>query len=281
MESSEVKLSIWTEGLGEFWGIAPDQKERRQRDNMSPEELADVINAILEENDHTANGLFALEAEGRILNLALTNGVIEMSDPKDINYQNVAIAEADLVSFLTDFFARKVEQERSNLRTPLLQAIEYTVAVIAILALGLTIRFVIHYLEDASQFMPNYETTEIGNLKESKTLTVKMAGVYATRIDDGEMILELKTDGTWGFFDIANGTVGSFILNTVSGGNFRPVYESGRLAILTDTRYLFYPGEHQKELIFLDRRFKRIGNTRDDLPFVSFPDEARGKLASL
>ena len=74
------------------------------------------------------------------------------------------------------------------------------------------------------------------------------------------MLLELTPDGTWAFFDVEKGAVGSFILSNLNEGQFRPVYESGRVAILTDARYIFYPESTESELMFLQRRFKRLGN---------------------
>jgi hypothetical protein len=282
MGSHELELSVWTEGLGEFWGIQPEQRERRRRDDMAPEQLADIIHAILEENNHDANGLFILASGDRRLNLALSNGVIEISDPQNLNYQNVALAEAELIAFLNDFFARPAEEEEAPLlRTPLVQKVEYAVAIISIVALALTLKFVVGYLNRSSEFMPEVEAVEITDPTESRQLVVKYSGIYATSMDDGEMVLEIQDDGKWHFYDMQSSTLGSFILNMVKGGNFRPVVNLGRPAILTDTRYLFYPSNAEKTLHFLNRPFKRIGNTRDDLPYLSFPEDSNGTLAKL
>ena len=248
---------------------------------MTPEELVEIISGMIQENSHNATGLFIIQTKSRTLNLALNNGVIEFSDPKNANYQNVAIVESELISYLDGYFAEEATEEGSVLRTPLIRTLEYIVAIAAILALGLTIRFVVQHLEDSSQFFPLPETVEIKDLKESRSLMVKHAGVYATRLDDGEMLLELTPDGTWAFFDVEKGAVGSFILSNLNEGQFRPVYESGRVAILTDARYIFYPESTESELMFLQRRFKRLGNSRDDLPFVAFPDKGTDSLASL
>ncbi|MEX0327067.1 MAG: hypothetical protein AB3N33_13355 [Puniceicoccaceae bacterium] len=280
MESSTLKLTVWTEGLGEFWGIATEQKERRQRGELSPDEVVSIIGNIIEENTHDANGLFILESGGRRLNVTLSNGVVEVSDPRNANYQNVAIAESELTDYLTTFFAPTVAETGEQLRTPLVQTLEYVVAVAAVVTLALTIKFVIGFMQESSQFMPEPEAVEIGDSKQVQNLTVQYAGIYATRMRDGEMIIELRDDNTWNYYDIQSGSLGSFILSPVSSGEFRPVYEAGRLAILTDTRYLFYPSTTMEEgITFLQRPFKKIANSRDDLPYVSFPDEISGSVA--
>lgn len=282
MGSQALELTVWTEGLGEFWGIQPDQRDRRQRENMTPEQLAAVINAILEENNHDANGLFILELGERRLNLALTNGVIEVSDPQNANYQNVALAESELTSFLHEFYASpEEEEEKAFIRTPLVQKLELAVAIISIAALGLTLKFVVGYLDASSAFMPEVAAEEIKDKAQSRQLVVKYAGIYATSMEDGEMVLEIQEDGSWGYYDMQASTVGSFILNVVNAGNCRPVINAGRPAILTDNRYLFYPSNGERLLHFLDRPFKRIGNTRDDLPYLSFPDDGSAALAKL
>ena len=97
---------------------------------------------------------------------------------------------------------------------------------------------------------------------------------------DGEMALELKEDQTWAFYDMSKGSLGSFVLDKVSGGTYQPVYEAGRPAILTDNRYLYYPSQGRDQLEFMQRFFKRVGNTRDDLPYLSFPDEPKGTVAT-
>ncbi|MEX0331745.1 MAG: hypothetical protein AB3N64_10015 [Puniceicoccaceae bacterium] len=275
-----IKLTVWTEGLGEFWGIASAQKERRQRGEMNPDEVVTIIGNIIEENTHDANGLFILESSGRRLNVTLSNGVVEVSDPRDANYQNVAIAESELTEYLIKFFAPAAAESNENLRTPLVQTLEYVVAIAAIVVFGLTIRFVIGFMQDSSQFMPEPEAVEISDRIQVQNLKVQYAGVYATRMRDGEMVIELRDDGTWNYYDIQGGSLGSFILSPVNSGQFRPVYESGRLAILTDSRYLFYPSTNLEEgITFLQRPFKKIANTRDDLPYVSFPDEIVGSVA--
>ena len=278
MEASAVNLKVWTEGLGEFWGITP-QKDRRQRDDMTPEAIVDVIHTIIEENSHDANGLFILESGGRRLNLNLSNGVVEVSDPRNANYQNVAIAESELAAYLNSFFVKEVETQKENLRTPLVQKLEYLVAVIVVVALGLSIRFVMQFMEDNSQFMPEPQTADIADMKELRSLTIQYAGVYATNMREGEMVIELKEDGTWFYYDMQSGSLGSYILEPVKAGSFRPVYESGRLAILTDARYVFYPDSENGRITFLQRPFKRIGNSRDDLPYLSFPEKVAGALA--
>ena len=140
-----------------------------------------------------------------------------------------------------------------RLTRSLLTILGISIGVAAVVALGFAIRFVDGYLDQTSEFIPKPMALEIDNPVESRDLTVKYSGVYATRIDDGEMLLELKRDGTWGFYDVRKGSVGSFILQAVKSGNCRPVYEAGRLAILTDTRYLFYPENDKAGLVFQDQ----------------------------
>ena len=273
MEPSGKTLTVWTEGLGEFWGIAPELIERRQREPMTPETLANVIDNILLENGHTASGLFILEAANKRLNLALTHGVIEISDPKNVNYQNVAMALDDLVKYLEAFFFTEVAANVEQTKASPVRMVEYIVASAAVVFLIFTVSFVSKFLENNSGFMPVPEITEIGNQDEIHDAQNRYAGVYTTGMDDGETILELKKDGSWGFYDIQRSTAGSYFLDLVQMGNYRPVYKSGRLAILTDSLYLLYP-EDQENLLFLQRSFSRVAKTREDLTNVAFPDDA-------
>ena len=48
MLSEFVKFDVQTEGLGEFWGVAPDYHDRRSRDPMSAEELEEILMTILD-----------------------------------------------------------------------------------------------------------------------------------------------------------------------------------------------------------------------------------------
>ena len=96
------------------------------------------------------------------------------------------------------------------------------------------------------------------------------SGIYATGMRDGAMLIQLNIDSTYQYFDLRRSGHQRFILESVESGKFRPVYEMGKLAFLTEQNYIFYP--QKTKLIFQDRTYELIGQSEQDLPFIAFPD---------
>ena len=142
-------------------------------------------------------------------------------------------------------------------------------AVVAVAVVAGALGFISHFLNRDSGFFPKPTVVGIADPIEAKEILVGHAGIYATRLADGEMLLELRPDGTWGYYDMFRGLPGYYKIVPVQSGTSRPVMEDGRLALLTDKRFLFYP-EGDESLVFLKRLFNRVGKTRDDLPYFIF-----------
>ena len=277
MENSPIRLSVWTEGLDEDWGLAPENRGRLERGKMSPRGISEMVRETQKFHGAKADCLFILEAEGRRLHLKLNSGTLEVSDPGNMNYQNITLGETDLETYLLERFAPHIEQEHTDPRT--LRWLQSVLAAAAGAALVAALLFTANFLKRDSHFMPKPVVLEIDNPIESKELLVRHSGVYVTRIADGEMVIEVRPDGTWGYYDMYKGQPGYFRLNPVNLGNCQPVMEGEKVAILTDERFLFYP-QNGQVLVFLERPFKRVGQNRDELPYFLFPKPA-GSMAGL
>lgn len=236
---------------------------------MTLEEVAYRVRDLQQFHGAAANGLFILEEEGKRLQLALNSGVIEISDPGNMNYQNVTLGNTDPLAYLQDRFAKPGETLQPDSRT--VRWMESICAILAVVVLCGTGFFLAQFLSRDSQFMPKPVTLEIKDPVEAQEITHRYAGVYVTRVADGEMMIEIRPDGTWGYYDMYRGRPGFFDLDPVSAGTFKPVIDGEKVAIQTDTRFLFYPEESDR-LIFLERPFRRIGLSRDELPYFGFPD---------
>jgi len=259
-------------GLDENWITFTGLTGHVEREAMSPEEVAETLLRINQENGDSATCQFILQGNGHRLTLSLNRGTLTVSDPAKANYQNVALQLTELGAFLQQFFAGKpahVAAFPEEVRQSHLHLLEGIIALVAVVVFGITVYFVSRYMKNESGFIPMPEVTEIGSGPDAKQHLVRYAGVYATRIGDGEMVLELKEDGSWGYYDMFKSQSGSFDLQMVEEGTCRPVLEQARMALLADNHYLFYPAENGR-MVFQQRRYSRIGNTRDDLPFLKF-----------
>jgi hypothetical protein len=278
MENSPIRLSVWTEGLDEDWGLAPDNRGRLERGKMSPKGVAQVVHQIQDLNGTRADCLFILEADRRRLHLNLNSGILEISDPGNMNYQNVTLGNTDLELYLLERFAPQQQQQlQADPRT--LRWMEGIIAAMAGVGLVWALFYLSDFLNRDSQFMPKPVALEIDDPVASKDILFRHSGIYVTRVADGEMVIEVSPDGSWGYYDMYKGQPGYYQLEPVNVGNCRPVFEDQEVAILTDTRFMFYPQEG-KLLVFLERSFKRIGQNRDELPYFLFP-QASGSIAKL
>lgn len=269
MPDEFVKFDVQTEGLGEFWGVAPDYHERRSRDPMSADELKEILLTIIDENGKDANGLFVIEHLNRIVNLRINSGVLEISDPNNANYQNVAISLDDVSKSLEDFF--NLKKGGKTVQNSHIIILEWIIALVAGSGMIGAFYFANQYLEKEVSFMPKPDFVEVQNNADFQNHLKKMTGIFVTELEDGESLLFIQGDGRWDFYDLERGTGNNFLLNEVEGGLCRPVYQAGRLALLTDSNFLFY-WESEGVMYFQDRKYIRTAVTPNELPFVSFPD---------
>jgi len=267
--SEVVKFDIQTEGLGEFWGVAPNYHERRSRDPMSADELLEIILTILDDNGNDANGLFIIEHGKKSVHIRLNSGILEISNPNDANYQNVAVSPHDLKATLSDFF--QLSKDGKAVPNAHIIMLEWIIAVVASGGMLAAVTFAIHYLNKEVNFMPKPDYMEVQDEKDYADHLKALAGIYVTEFKDGETLLSVMPDGQWEFHDLEKGKGKSFVLNQVEAGLCRPVYQKGRLALLTDSNFLFY-WEREGVLRFQERQYTLAGKSPAELQFVAFPD---------
>jgi len=271
MASSNLKLAVWTEGLNEDWIAFPSLDGHVERDPMTPGEVVEILERINEENGGAATCLFILQANNRRLHLTLARGSYSVSDPGNANYQNVKLDVREVPTFLEGYFDKTSSgiPEHAEIRSSHLRLLEGTIAMAAVLVLAVTVYFVSRYMNTQSSFMPEPTVNELTK-PEALDYITRYAGIYATQIGDGEMVIELDKNGHWSYYDVWKQSGGSFTLTEVEAGSYRPVLDRGRLAALTDTNFLFYLSEENR-LEFLQRHFSRVARNREDLPYVKFP----------
>ena len=269
MAGEVVKFDVQTEGLGEFWGVAPSYHERRSRDPLSADELLEIILTIIDENGEEANGLFIVEYGKQSLHVKLDNGALAISNPNNANYQNVAISPSDLKASLTDFF--NLQKDATVATDSHIILLEWIIAVLAGGGMIAAFYFAYQYMSKAVDFMPEPDYVEVQDQKDYAAHQKEIAGIYATEFEDGETLLVLKQDGQWEFHDLEKGSGKSFTVTQVEAGLCRPVYQKGKLAILTDSNYLFF-WERDGVLRFQDRQYIRAATSPDELSLVKFPD---------
>ena len=264
---SGLKFDVQTEGLGEFWGIAPDRHERITRAPMSLEEIEAVAISILEENEQDSSGQIFLKKGSRTLQIDLEGGVFQISDPDNFNYQNISIKKDDLASSILSFFNLLEEPEEA--RKAGTSVMQWMIAGAAVIISFAAFSFVIRHLHEEFQFMPKPEFMEVEDNRDYQKHLRDMSGVYITNWEDGETLLRLKSDGSWEFYDLDRGGNQDFRLLEVESGECRPVYQKGRLALLTQNFYIFQ-WESEGVLSFQERRYIRTATNKDEVPFVSF-----------
>lgn len=294
MAKAYFQLSVATEGLSEEWITFPGLVERVHRSPMTPEQFAVLCRRINSENGMGATCRFILNGKTRQLQLDLVHGRYSACDPEDANYQNVGIGDQELETFLTDYFAGCNKSARQpNSPTPgtgqevelepelpvrTWRIMEGSIAVVVLLAFIATVVIIKKYPEKITGLMGVPNVVEIENDRDAREIVDRWAGVYATHVHDGGMVIELKNSGDWAYYEIWKYTSGNYVMDQLHAGQFRPVLEENRTAILTDSRFLFYPDDRQ-QLIFLDRPFKRIGDKLSELSYLIFPTNMETSLA--
>lgn len=269
MPNEPVKFSVWTEGLGEIWGITQDNQERRQRDAMSVSEIHSIVDKLINDFGDDTNGLFIIEYKGKVLNLELVKGALEMSDPSDLNYQNISISLEEAEQSILDYFG--IKKEEVVVRNSHVILIEWIIAITVGCAMVASIVYVKDFLETRDHFIPEPDHAEIKSQADFRSHLSRLSGVFMTNLDAGETVIEIHADGRWGFYDLEKASLRKFTCLPVESGLCRPVYSEGQLSLLTDAFFLFKVGDTDT-LVFQDRKYIRAGKSRDDLPFVAFPE---------
>lgn len=263
------KIHVWTECLGDGWEIRPGHRERVDRGLIAISDVAGYVRMVREYAQEMANCLFVLRSSTRQLDVALDQGNILVSDPGNKQYQNVPIGEAELENFLADFFRSESIEEQEESHHPRL--LEWMVIAAGAAILVLSSAMIRKTVFEEHQFLPEPEAMGIANDADEAALIRQYAGLYATRIGDGEMLIELREDGTWAYFDMFGTPMVNYKLETVNGGSFEAGFKAGQLAILTDARFVFTLNR-ERDLEFLQRRFRIVAQDREEIPYLEFPE---------
>lgn len=269
MPNEPVKFSVWTEGLGEIWGITPDNPERRQRKPMSALEIHSIVDKLINDFGEEGNGLFIIDYKGKVLNLELLKGRLEMSDPSNLNYQNISLSLDELEQILLDYF--DIKEKEVVVRNSHVILIEWIIAITVGCAMIASIVYVRDFLESRDYFLPEPDYVEIENQEDFRHHLSRLSGIFITDLDAGQTVIEIHADGRWGFYDLERVSVRKFNCLPVENGLCRPVYSEGQLSLLTDVHFLFKVS-NKDTLLFQDRKYIRVADSRDDLPFVVFPE---------
>jgi hypothetical protein len=270
MQDNSVKFEVQTEGLGEFWGVAPNYRERRDREPMTIEAITEVIQTILEESGEEASGLFILEYAKKYLHIKIDGTTVELSRPNDANYQNIAVDPEDLQSSILDFFKIERESGDESKKSHVL-LVEWIVLVLAGATMLGAFYFALSFIERDKAFMAEPDYIEVSNKDDLHEHLRELSGIYLTDLQDGETAIRLETDGRWAFYDLKQESRDRFIPELVEQGQCRPVYQKGKLAILTDNNYLFY-WESKGVLRFQDRPYVLSAKTASEVSSVEFPE---------
>ena len=277
MEMAYFQLSVWTEGLSEDWITFSGLEGRMERPPMSPEQISVLASRINEENGMGATCRFILQGRGHQLILEMNQGKYAVSDPDNAKYQNVGIADDSLEKFLQDYFHGVTRKEPAIKTQPEPEApvrnwriMEGSIAVAVLLAFIATVVVIRKYPEKITSFVSDPQVEEFTDQGEARRLVEQWAGVYATTVHDGGTVLELKETGEWAYYEIWRFKSGNYVMDKLHAGEYRAVLDHDRAAILTDSRFLFYPSR-KDQLVFLEKPFNRIGDRLEDLSYLVFP----------
>ncbi len=269
MAETGEKVNLWTEGLDEGWNLDSSQMEHLDRGNQSIHEIKDHVDMLLFRFADELDCRFILRYKEKSVHLRLRDNLIEASDPNDQNYQNIPVAQEKLFIFLEEFIYEEpeVEEDRLNIRSDKKGILAMAMAIII---LGAAIYFAGFYSHEEEGFIPVPVAIKLEDPKEIQQFIQEHAGIYATEIEDGEMLIEISEDSRWGYYDIIKRSARHYVAVLVSGGSYSPGVEGATMAIVTDKRYVFYPNGGE-ELEFLDRIFTRVARSRDELAYLHLP----------
>lgn len=264
------KISLWTEGLDEGWSMDSDQVDRMDRGAQSIKDIIEHVEMLIFRYGDELDCMLVLRHKEKFVHLSLSNKLIEASDPNDQTYQNIPVEQEKLYQFLEEFIYEEPEPEEDELQ------IRYDkkgiIAMLgAVVVLVLAIYFSGFYSSSEEGFMPVPSAVEFNDPIEIQNFYQRNAGLYATAIDDGEMLIELSSDGKWGFYDLTKRSSRLFVGTTISEGEYVPGKEGNLTAIVTDKRFVFYP-KTGGELEFLQRPFTRIAGSREEVAYLDLPE---------
>jgi len=268
MEPNGPKLSVWTEGLDDEWKASPGLSGQVDRGTMEPSEIPNAIERIWAFNGEQVECSLSLQQKSTQLKLTLEFGKILASDPQDMNYQGVEIIPTELISYLEGHFEIRQDVEDTG-RNPV-RLVEWCVLGTFLLILGFSILYMNRFLNTDSGFLPLPEAVEFDG-DAGQNYLQKYSGIYTTGIKEGGMLIELKQDGSFGYYDLSKAGPTLFRTVGVNTGNYQPVLIRGKVALLTDNRFVFTPTA-KEELEFLQRKFNKLGKNRDDVPYLKFPE---------
>jgi hypothetical protein len=227
-----------------------------------------VIDRVRNLNGDELDCLLIVQAKGRKLEIALHQHNLLVSDPQNPNYQNVKLAETGLSEFIDHYFQLSNEEAVALFLPVIILRIAFMTLYVGIIS-GILIFLYFIFLSETG-FFPQVEVTEIEDPAQRQELTISYSGIYATRVADGGMAIELRPEGIFRYYDLYKYAPGKFRLEEVTAGSWRPAYEGGQVALVTGVRYVFY-GEGEDRILFLERPFDRIGRLAEDVPYLSFP----------
>lgn len=263
------KISLWTESLSEEWSWDSSNRHRIDRGRYLHTEIPSVIERIRNLNGPGFECLLILQSKGRNLEISLRQHELLVSDPRDPNYQNVKLAEGGLTEFIDHYFQLSSAEASAHFLPAIILRAAFMALYVGIVS-GILIFLYFIFLSETG-FFPKVEVTEIEDTHERQQLTQEFSGVYATRVADGGMAIELRPEGIFRYYDLRKFAPGKFRLDEVTAGSWRPAYEGGQVALVTGVRYVFY-SDGKDRILFLERPFDRIGSMREDVPFLSFPE---------
>ncbi|MEX0322793.1 MAG: hypothetical protein AB3N63_11580 [Puniceicoccaceae bacterium] len=269
MSDPADKISLWTEGLDESWSMDSSQADHMDRGPQSIEEIMEHVDMLVFRYGDDLDCKLILRFKERTLHLQLSSKLMEASDPNDQTYQNIPVAQDNLYQFLDEFIYEEPEPDegRINFREDKKGIIAMLCAVGVLIV---AIYFSGFYGSDDEGFMPVPTAVQLQDPMEIQQFYEQNAGVYATAIDDGEMVIELTAEGTWAYFDLVKRTSRKYGAEMVSGGEYVPGKEEEVYAIVTDQRFVFYP-KSEGELEFLQRSFRKVAVTREELAYLDLP----------
>jgi hypothetical protein len=262
------KLALWTERLRADWTLDPSDRGRHKRAPVHPAELPQVLRKIRTVNLDAVDCLVILQRGDHLLQLKVTDERVLASDPRNPNYQNVAIPEADLAGFIERHF--KLDDAGGNRPLTPARIIEWIALAVVLSALAAAAAFTLRYMRAEGGFLPRPQVEAIASSAEAEGLLRSHQGIYVSQLRDGGLALELTADGGYHFYDIWRGGSGHFILDQVNAGRIQPVRHEGAVALMADNHFLFIV-RGDKEIDFQGRSFQRIGWSRDELPYLAFP----------
>jgi hypothetical protein len=265
-----LKLHTKSEGLDDALRVTPDLSNHIDRGLLSIEDLILLLQETYDTNEAPFECAFFLEAHSRVLRLELTDSGLLASNPRDLNYQNISIPEEDLETFLLDYFVEKsstnesVEQDRTGTRDRIVAVLVFTTLIAAL-------SYMTASLTASRQFMPPPKISEELDPNFARTQLNRVAGVFVTALEDGEMMIEISPEGTFALYDLQKAeAMTTFSLEQVDAGECRLTRIGDSLAVVTGNNFVFQPID-KNGLVFLQRYFKRIASSIDQVPFVQIP----------